>query len=180
MQQALTESHSSTDVSANKAAGAYSATLTVRNSTTGCVSTGIAITVNVVALPTITLSAAPNPSDVCFDALNPSTSSLSYTATTGSPNQYSIDFNAAANTAGLVDVVNAALTASPIGITVPANTAAGAYSATLTVRNNTLSLHDALPIFTVNVVALPTITLSAAPNPSDVCFDALNPSTSSL
>src|SRR5260221_6379198 len=100
------------------------------------VSSVIPITVNVIALPTITLSAAPNPSDVCFDALNPSTSLLSYTATTGSPDQYSIDFNAAANLAGLADVVNAALPASPISITVPANTAVGAYSANLTVKNS--------------------------------------------
>src|SRR5437868_10183940 len=179
MQQALTESHSSTDVSANKAAGAYSATLTVRNSTTGCVSTGIAITVNVVALPTITLSAAPNPSDVCFDALNPSTSSLSYTATTGSPNQYSIDFNAAANTAGLVDVVNAALTASPIGITVPANTAAGAYSATLTVRNSTTGCVKIGRASCRERVELSAITMSAEAKRRDVCIDAVSPSNSS-
>src|SRR5205823_226148 len=95
-------------VPAGTVAGAYRANLTVRNSTTGCVSAVTAITVTVVALPTITLAAAlPNPTDVCFDATNPGTSTLSYTATTGSPNQYSIDFNAAANLAGLADVTNA-------------------------------------------------------------------------
>ncbi|MFM7488562.1 MAG: hypothetical protein ACKO13_16745, partial [Cytophagales bacterium] len=92
-------------------------------------STGITMTVN--PLPTITVGSNPS---ICAGA---TTTSLLYSATTGSPDQYSIDFNAAANTAGFVDVTNAVLGSTSIGIAVPATVTAGTtYSATLTVRNS--------------------------------------------
>ena len=88
-----------------------------------------ALTVN--PTPTITLGANPT---VCSDS---TAAALTYSATTGSPDQYSIDFNGAANTAGFTDVSLAALPASPLIITVPGGVAAGTYTGTLTVKNST-------------------------------------------
>ena len=111
------------------AAGSYAGNLTVRNSVTGCVSLPQPINVTINPVPTITLGANPG---VCIGS---ATANLTYSATTGSPNQYSIDFNAAAEAQGFVDVANAAFPASPIVITVPGGAIAGTYNATLTVLN---------------------------------------------
>ncbi len=106
------------------------------------------LTYNIV--PTITLGANPS-------VLPGATSAnLPYSATTGSPNQYSIDYNAAANTAGFVDVTNAALTASPIVLTVPGAAASGTYNATLTVRNSTTGCVSSSTAFTVTISNCPT------------------------
>ncbi|MCA6387440.1 MAG: hypothetical protein IM604_06075, partial [Cytophagales bacterium] len=147
------------------AAGIYNANLTVLNSLTSCVSSVSAITVTVLANPTITLGANPS---VCAGA---TTANLTYSATTGSPDQYSIDFNNAANTAGFADVTNVALTASPIVITVPGAVAAGIYSATLSVRNSVGGCVSSNSPITVTVNATPTITLGSSPS---VCVGALS------
>ncbi len=63
--------------------------------------------------PTITLGL--NPSVCSGDVL----ANLTYSATTGSPDQYSIAYSAAAHTAGFADVVNSVLPASPISLIVP-------------------------------------------------------------
>src|SRR5690606_23014026 len=94
---------------------------------------------------------------------------LGYSATTGTPNQYSIDFNAAAQAQGFVDVVNAALPATPIVITVPGAAAPGTYTGTLTVRNNATGCVSATQPVSVTILPSPTITLGA--NPS-VCVGA--------
>ena len=140
------------------AAGTYNATLTVRNSATGCVSGSQPISVTILASPTITLG--PNPS-VCTGS---SVANLTYSATTATPNQYSINFNAAAEAQGFVDVVNAALPASPIVVTVPAAVAAGTYSATLSVRNSGTGCTSANSNISITVIANPTITLGANPS----------------
>jgi gliding motility-associated-like protein len=145
-------------VPAAAAAGVYNATLTVRNNTTGCISTSSAITVTIIAKPTITLGANPS---VC---LGTTTANLGYTATTGSPNQYSIDFNAAANAAGFLDVVNQALLATPIGITVPGAAGVGTYNATLTVTNTVTGCVSTSQPITVTIAPNPTITLGANPS----------------
>ncbi len=100
--------------------------------------------------PTITLGASP--------AVFPGTTSanLPYTATTGNPNQYDIDYNAAANTAGFVDVINMTLAASPIVLVVPGAAASGVYNATLTVRNNTTGCVSSATAFTVTISACPS------------------------
>ncbi|PBJ15847.1 gliding motility-associated C-terminal domain-containing protein [Flavobacterium sp. ACN6] len=66
--------------------------------------------------------------------------SLPYTATTGTPVSYSINWDAAANTAGLADQASTNFTfTSGAGnlntITIPANLAAGTYRGNLTIRN---------------------------------------------
>jgi hypothetical protein len=80
--------------------------------------------------PTITLGSDPT---ICAGSIS---ANLSYSATTLSPNQYSIDFDGAAEAQGFTDVSNVALPSSPITISVPAGASAGAYNGTLTVRNS--------------------------------------------
>ncbi len=138
-------------VPAAAAPGTYNATLSVRNSTTGCISSITNITVTVNPLPTITLGASPV---ICSGT---TTADLPYTATTDSPNQYSIDFNAAANSAGLADVALTSLPVSPIAITVPSGIAPGTYSGTILVRNSTTSCSSSSVPFTVQVNATPSI-----------------------
>ncbi|WP_276372452.1 gliding motility-associated C-terminal domain-containing protein, partial [Chryseolinea sp. H1M3-3] len=144
-------------------AGTYNATLSVRNSVTGCISTNNNISVTVVANPTITLGANPS---ICIGS---ATANLPYSATTGSPNQYSIDFNAAAEGQGFVDVSNVALPASPVVITVPGAAVAGTYNGTLTVRNTVTGCTSISQPISVTINPTPTITLGA--NPS-VCTGA--------
>ncbi|MFN9960132.1 MAG: hypothetical protein ACK55I_44185, partial [bacterium] len=115
------------------------------------------ITVTVQANPTIALGASPS---VCAGT---TTANLTYNATTGGPDQYSIDFNAAANAAGFSDEVNVPLPSSPIGITVPGAVAAGIYNATLSVRNSLGGCVSGVSPITVTVIANPTISLGASP-----------------
>ncbi len=82
------------------------------------------------AQPTITLTNS-TPS-VCQGITS---AGFTYSATTGSPVDYSIDWDAAAEAAGFVDVVNAALPASPITTPVPGAAALATYNGTLTVRD---------------------------------------------
>src|SRR5207237_490477 len=94
----------------------YTGTLTVTNGNS-CASTGNAFTVTINPLPTITPAATA--AAVCFSAAA-QTSTLTYGAVTNAPTNYTIDWNAAANAAGLVDVGSTALPASPITINVAA------------------------------------------------------------
>ncbi|WP_369013224.1 T9SS sorting signal type C domain-containing protein [Flavobacterium anhuiense] len=154
-------------IPANTAAGIYTGTLTVSNAN-GCVSTAANFTVTVNAVPTITLGTA---TPVCFNA-SAQTANLSYTATTNSPTNYSITWNASPTNSFLA-VTNATLTTSPISIAVPAGTAAGTYTGTLTVSNASGCVSTA-NIFTVTVNPLPTITLGAT---ASVCESSVTQST---
>jgi hypothetical protein len=109
-------------------------------STLGTCPVSNTVTVTPNLLPTITLgTAAP----VCLGGLS---SSLSFTATTDAPNQYTIDFDAAANTAGFADITTfTAFTTSPIALTVPAGAAAGTYNGTILVKNSTTGCVSATP-----------------------------------
>jgi hypothetical protein len=78
--------------------------------------------------PTITLGATV-PICRCL-----TTAYLPYTATTGNPDQYMIDFNAAANSAGFFDVAWTGITASPISFTTPFAAPPATYSGTIRVR----------------------------------------------
>lgn len=91
----------------------------------------VSTTATVNPLPTITLGANP-----AVDRGN-TNADLLYSATTGSPDEYSITWDAAALSAGFVNVVNAALPATPIAVTVPAGADAATYNGTLTLRNTT-------------------------------------------
>lgn len=104
--------------------------------------------------PTVTLGTNPS---VCQGATS---ANLTYSATTNSPNQYSIDYDATANTAGFVDVTNATLLSSPISLVIPNNVAAGTYNGSLTVRNSTTGCVSTT--YSISVTVLPTPTLSTA------------------
>jgi hypothetical protein len=148
-------------IPANAAAGTYTGNITVKNAN-GCTSISKTFTITVNALPTITN--ATSATAVCFSA-NAQTTPLTYSATTGTPTTYSIVWNATPSNA-FVAVNNATLTASSIGIAVPAGTAAGVYTGTLTVKNANGCV-SANKTFTVTINALPTIT--AAATATSVC-----------
>ncbi|MEK6780640.1 MAG: hypothetical protein AABY93_02985, partial [Bacteroidota bacterium] len=135
--------------------GSY--TVTVSDAGTNCFQTLGPI---VITIPTPTITLGVNPT-VCGGVTS---ANLTYSATTNSPDQYSIDFNLAANTAGFMDIVNAVLTASPIVITVPGAAPAAVYSGNLTVLNSTSGCVSTVSAVTVTVVANPTITLGASPS----------------
>ncbi|RED97092.1 Ig-like domain-containing protein, partial [Marinoscillum furvescens] len=82
---------------------------------------------------------------------------LSYSATTESPNRYYIDFDAAAEAQGFVDVDTTNLPVSPITLTVPVGAAAGSYNALLSVYNSSTNCGSAGTAITVNVSAYPAV-----------------------
>ncbi len=130
--------------------GSYTVTVTNSNN---CSTTSAVRNITANTLPTITLGANPS---VCRGI---ATTSISF-STTGAPTQYSIDYDAAANAAGFVDISNSTLGTSPRTLAVPAAAPAGIYNATLTVRNSTTGcVSNSYPItVTVNARPVPTIT----------------------
>ncbi|MEQ9289736.1 MAG: Ig-like domain-containing protein, partial [Cyclobacteriaceae bacterium] len=141
-------------------AATYNASLTVTDNTTGCESVVYPITITIQANPTITLGANP---EACRGDLS---TSLTYSATSGSPDRYTIDFNAAAEAQGFVDVVNSSLGASPIVIDVPVAVAVGNYNAVLKVINSSTGCESTNTGFQIVINQKPTITLGANP---EVC-----------
>lgn len=119
----------------------------------------------IIAQPTIIKGANPA---VCQGV---TTANLTYSATTGTPNQYSIVYDAAANLAGFVNVVNASLPASPIPMTVPGAVAAGTYNAILTVTNSTTGCTSTAAAIAVTVNGNSTLgfTSAAGTNAQTMC-----------
>lgn len=78
---------------------------------------------------------------------------LPYTGTTGNPDQYMIDFDAAANSAGFSDVVWTALTATPIQMGVPGGTAGGSYNAVIRVRTSSPLITSIPYPFTITITS---------------------------
>ncbi|TDW46094.1 hypothetical protein EV144_107288 [Flavobacterium sp. 270] len=139
-------------IPAGTPAGTYTGTLTVNNAN-GCASTPSNFNVVVNPVSSITLGTlAP----ICTN-VSAQTTQLNYTAATNSPTTYSITWNASpANS--FAPVTNAGLPSSPIPIDVPAGTAAGTYTGTLTVSNGNGCASSASN-FNVVVNPLPSITL---------------------
>ncbi|MEN8155438.1 MAG: CxxxxCH/CxxCH domain-containing protein [Bacteroidota bacterium] len=109
-----------------------------------------AVTVTEAALPpTITLGTNPT---VCQGT---TTADLTYSATTESPDQYSIDYFAASEAEGFTDVVNASLPASPITLVVPGGAATGRYYGNLTVRNSGTGLSSGNYAISVTIATTP-------------------------
>jgi hypothetical protein len=80
----------------------------------------------------------------CYNA-SAQTTSLTYSASTGDGTSYSIDWNAAANTAGLTDQSSTSHTFASGGgtisnIAIPAGVAAGSYTGTMTISNGSESI----------------------------------------
>ncbi|MDP1745095.1 MAG: PKD-like domain-containing protein, partial [Bacteroidota bacterium] len=113
----------------------------------GCVGEPINTKVTIRQLPALTLGANP---EVCVGTL---TANLTYSSTGGSPNQYSVNFDATAEGQGFVDVVNQVLPASPIVLVVPGGAAVGVYNAVLSVNNTINGCPGASYPITVTVSA---------------------------
>ncbi|MEP1033150.1 gliding motility-associated C-terminal domain-containing protein [Ekhidna sp.] len=128
----------------------------------GCTSNDLSVTLNAPPSPTVTLGANP---EVCFGDTN---AVLTYSAPTNSPNRYKIDFDGAAEAQGFTDILNAALGASPINITVPTSAASGGYNAIFTVLNSSTECSTDYAItVTVNAPpALPTVDFLTTNNTS--------------
>jgi len=132
--------------------GTYVFRWTISNGS--CTPSSADVTVNVGALPAISVDIMPS---ACQQI---TTAAMSYTVT-GSPSTYSITWNSAATTAGFQTVTDAVLPGSPVQVAVPATAAIGVYSGTITVKNAggcqstgaafTLTVHakPATPSFTV-------------------------------
>jgi len=130
-------------------------TVTVTDGTTGCANTGSG-TVTINALPTITLGA--NPTLPYHSSTN---ASLAYTATSGSPNGYSVAYDTNAQAAGFSNVALATLPASPILLTVPIAAGTNTYTAALTLNNSSTGCSSTNYPFTVTVTPLP-VTLAGS------------------
>ncbi len=117
---------------------------------------------NLIIVDPASISLTSSNTSTCITA-GATTANLPYSSTTGTPNQYSIDFDLTAQGAGFVDVSNAALPASPIIISVAPGTPAAVYNATLTVRNTTSGCVSASIPITVTINALPVV---SAPSPN--------------
>jgi len=130
---------------ADPTTGPFTYTYTAEN---GCVGTDI-IDYIINALPVATLN---NPIQ-CYGTAS---TTLNLTATAGTPTMYSIDFDVAANTAGIADVASAALPVADI--TGLGTVASGVYNGTITYSDaNGCVGTDA---FTITINALPTATIS--------------------
>ena len=127
---------------------------------TSAITTNNTVTISITDRPTITLGSIAS---ICNSA-SAQNVNLPYTATTNAPTTYSITWNTSpANS--FVAVTNVALPSSQISIAVPAGTAVGNYTGTLTVTNaGCISINY---LFTVPVIASPVApTASATQQPS--------------
>ncbi|UXX79707.1 choice-of-anchor L domain-containing protein [Reichenbachiella carrageenanivorans] len=103
------------------------------------------------ANPTMTLGQNPV---VCEGTTS---GDLEFSATTNSPDTYSIDFDGTAEAFGFVDVVGATLSSSPIVIDIPAGADPDTYQATITVENSATSCAGSAEAFTVSVIGFPSV-----------------------
>ena len=127
--------------------------------TSGCTSLASAPVSVVSDVPAMGMASAAT--STCFNASSDQISSLTYSSTTNSPTTYSISWNSSPSNS-FVNINDATLPASsPISITVPANTAIGTYTGTITVKNadNCVSVPAN---FTLTVNAYPVATFSYA------------------
>ncbi|MEI6854064.1 MAG: T9SS type A sorting domain-containing protein, partial [Bacteroidota bacterium] len=106
-------------------------TVTVSNGN-GC--TGVSSPVTTTINPTPTISLTVTSITLAAGTL---TEIIPYSGTTGSPDTYSIDYDATGNLYGFADVTNASLLPGEITLAIPASPPAFIYNATLTVRNST-------------------------------------------
>ena len=138
-----------------------------------CSANTAAVNVTVTVNPNPTISTTGVINAVCFASYNRNTV-LVYAGTTNSPNSYSIDWDAVANTAGLADQAPSAFGFSGGGpsnlstINVSGNTPTGTYNGVMTITN--ANGCTATQVVSVTVNPLPTITASAAA--ASKCYSA--------
>ncbi|KZS41575.1 hypothetical protein AWE51_21450 [Aquimarina aggregata] len=125
--------------------------------------------------PTITLGTSPTVSS------GVTTANLPYISITNTPDQYTLDYDEVANTAGFTDITTpTSLPISPIILTVPAGAPSGTYNGTITVINSSTSCISVPVPFTVTIDG--TCTPPAAPsvtfNSNTYCIgDTITPPT---
>jgi autotransporter-associated beta strand protein len=105
--------------------------------------------------PTITLGASPT---ICQGTTS---TNLTYSGTTGSPDKYSIDYSDTANLAGFADVLPTSLGASPLVLTIPGSPPAGVYTGVLSAIKSADGCRSQTN-FTVTVNAIPATPASIA------------------
>ena len=110
------------------------------------------VTVSVTPPPSATIGANPS---VCAGI---TTANLTYTAASGTPDKYSINWDMAAEAQGFVDVTLSNLPVSPIMLTVPGAAPAAMYSGSLTLTNSTTGCTSAAYPISVTINALPVVT----------------------
>jgi hypothetical protein len=130
----ITASPLTISIPANTAANTYTGTISVKNAN-GCVSTGTTFTVSVVNKPImlgISIESLCSSASIQYPL-------LTFSSVANSPTSYSIDWNPAANAAGLADQGVTPDTFASTGITtvaIPANLPLNKYSGTLTIFNS--------------------------------------------
>jgi hypothetical protein len=135
---------------------ATNGTLSV-TATNGCgTSAARAQNITVNSSPTITLGADPT---ACQ---GDNSTELSFSATTGSPDQYSVVYSPGAISEGFTDVNNSALGASPLTLTVPVAAAVNAYSADFSVRNSSTGCASTDYNITININSVPSVTITGS------------------
>ncbi len=127
--------------------GFYTVTVTDGH---GCSAVSAATVVTVNALPTIALGSDPA---VCAGT---TAANLPYSATTASPDKYSIVWSAPAITTGFLNSTDVTLPSTPIVLAVPAAAAAATYTGTLTVKNSTTGCSSTGYAISVTINAKPT------------------------
>jgi len=124
----------------------------------------------IVVNPTLSITLGPNPT-ICQGT---TTALLSYSAILGNPTAYSIDFDDAANLAGLADVLGWGLPSSPFSINVPYVINPGTYTGVLSVATTyPVSSSIGYPI-KITVTKLPIVSFSYLA--TTYCTNAANPS----
>jgi hypothetical protein len=118
------------------------------------------VTVSVQAKPSATIGANPS---VCAGVTS---ANLSYSNPNGSPNQYKINWNAAAEAQGFVDVPPTSLPVSPIILTIPAGAVPATYNGDITLINTTTTCESVAYSISVAINALPVVT---CPNDTTLC-----------
>lgn len=161
---AITSSPLTIPIAANVAAGTYTGSVAVRN--TGCTGAGSTFTLTINPVPTIASSATGITK--CFRNIAQN-GVLAYSSTTHSPTLYSINWDAAALSAGLTNLASTALSGSPVFFPIAASTAEGTYNGTITVTNG-FGCSNNGNAFTQQIVDLPTITPAAAA--ANKCFSS--------
>ena len=139
------------NVPAGTPGGTYTGTVTPRNSGCGIGAAPRTITL-IISQPSITPAASA--ASACFSA-TAQTTTLAYSNPLATPTLYSIVWNAVpANT--FVGVTDASITASPLTISIPANTAANTYTGTISVKNANTCVSPGTT-FTVSVFDKPVM-----------------------
>lgn len=129
----------------------------------GACNATVAVTAPVCTVMDVTVT---TPIEVCQGVTS---GDLAYTIVAGTPNEYSIDFDATAEGEGFADVpVATALPASPITVAIPAAAAPITYDATITFTDNVTGCSVTYP-FEVVVNPEPSIAICT---PAPICVGA--------